>query len=223
MTGGAVNVSYPHSLALVMSTPPTLHPVARPYWSRGAPPPWAWAWSDADSHARSEITLSAELTAAEVGSVVAGVVHSGQLEVGPTPADWLDALLAFAPFTLDGGVAATDGEREVGPSCCCSVKTWREWQQFLADGSSPWMGHDPTGWAEWVGDVARVWKDGGYHHTPDGFVIDFPRERFATELTGVEAKLSGFLNRVEEWAAAIGYGDPPSLRRVFAESVGVER
>ncbi len=160
-------------------------------------PPWAWAWSDEDSHARSEISLSAELTAAEVGSVVAGVVHSGQLDVGPTPADWLDALVAFAPFTLDGGVAAGDAEREVGPSCCCSLKTWREWQQFLADGSSPWMGHDPTGWAEWVGDVARVWKDGGFTRTGEGSPVEFTRERFATELAGVEEKLHGFLNRVE--------------------------
>ena len=85
------------------------------------------------------------------------------------------------------------------------------------------MGHDPTGWAEWDGDVARVWQDGGYHREPKGVAIEFTRERFTTELAGVERKLNGFLNRVEEWAAAIGYNDPAAGSRAFAEGIGVER
>jgi hypothetical protein len=201
----------------VSHPPPALHVVAEAYRFSDGPPPWEWSLTPDDLFIH--IPLSGDVTLAEVGAVVATVVHNGQLERGPTAREWLEAVVADAPFPVNGGVVASDGEREVGPSCCCSVSGWREWQRFARDGQSPWMGHDPTGWAEWVGDTARVWSEGGFIRTGSGFAVEFPRDRFTSELAGIERKLHGFLDRVEEWAGSLGYADPPAVRHAFAVSV----
>ena len=196
---------------------PTLRPVAEAYHFRDNPPPWAWLTTEPGTF--TQLFLSDETTPAEVGAIIATEVYHLQLELGPTAAEWLDPLLASGPLSLTGGVVASDGENEVRPVCCCSVISWREWQRFATDGSSPWMGHDPTGWAEWVGDVARVWPNGGYTKTREGDPVEFARERFVSQLVRVECDLMGFLDRVEEWAATVGYDNPPAVRRAFAESV----
>jgi hypothetical protein len=193
---------------------PILFPVAEVYRFSDAGPPWEWSLTPDDVY--RHIPLSGDTTLAEVGAIVATEVNSLQLEHGPTAAEWLDALLADGPPTVSGGVVASDGEREIGPSCCCGVKSWREWQLFAADGPSPWMGHDPFAWAEWVGDTARVWSDGLYDRSAERFAIEFTRERFEGELAGVERKLLGFLGRVEEWARSVGFSNPAAVRQVFA-------
>ncbi len=199
--------------------PPTLHPVAEAYHFRDLPPPWAWSMAEHEPGTYHHMNLSGEITLAEVGSLVASEVHQAQLEQGPSATEWLDALVGYAPFSVRGGVVVSDGEREIRPECCCSVGGWKEWQRFAAGGASPWMGHDPFAWAEWEGDTARVWSDGLYDKSAQRFAIDFTRERFESELAGVERKLLGFLDRVKEWAASVGYRNPAAVRQAFAVSV----
>ena len=196
---------------------PELHPVVEAPWFEGVPP---WPWSIADCKPFSFIRLSGDMTELEVGSVMAQLVGE---ESEPTIAGLVAAEIEREALSLRGGIQVSGRGQEINPSCCCGLEEWREWLACLTSGKSPWMGHDPTPWIEWAGDIVRVWSDGGYDLAPalDAFAIELRRERLVAELGRVEQELQAFLLRVGVWAETVGFQDPPALCRLLDRNFGI--
>jgi hypothetical protein len=135
-----------------------------------------------------------------------------------TPAE----LLAFDDrLMLPGGLLVRSGEREIAPSCCCGLESWPEWRH-VADGHSPWMGHDPTAGVERIGDRWRLWPDFDTKlGTGSGEPIDFDLETLAAQLVRVEADLRAFTARfaevVEAHVPACGAALAERFRSAFVD------
>ncbi|MEV5492605.1 hypothetical protein AB0L47_32315 [Streptomyces bobili] len=111
--------------------------------------------------------LSGELSPAEVGSAVMRIASCNDLDPDcdrpPRPADALDSflhgLLTFDDLFAAGGLRVTDNSTGVTflPGCCDGLEDWRDWHQFIDDGSLLCIGHDPVSpVAERFGDTVRL-------------------------------------------------------------------
>jgi hypothetical protein len=197
-----------------METPPhapypELCPVVETPWYEGQPP---WLWPVAARELFSFMPLSGDMSNEDVGLFFGQLVNYNNIE-GDDIEALQRCLLDAADIVLPGGVLIRCGDREIDPACCCGLEDWREWEQFLRGGVSPWLGHDPFPWVERAGDVVRVWSDGGDEPAPQAFAIEFEHARFAAELRRVETVLQAFAERVGRWAADIGFSDPGAIRR----------
>jgi hypothetical protein len=194
---------------------PELFPVVEAPWHDGSP---LWPWPIAEQKPFSHIRLTEDMSELMIGSVIAQLVSYNQFEVGATASGLLNTTVSAESLSLKGGIQASDGEREINPSCCCGLQEWRAWLACLASGESPWMGHDPTPRIEWDGDTVRVWSDSA---APDAYAIEFKRDRLIAELGKVEQRLRALLPQVWKWATAIGFTDPHALCRRFDECFGI--
>jgi hypothetical protein len=120
-----------------------------------------------------------------------------------------DALIAC------GGFEISDGLVQIRPSCCSGIENWREWRIFLETGVSPWMGHDPYGWAERKENEIVLWTDGATT-TPcakSGPSIATSFQVFDSALSKGEKRLKSFFSELPQWLNRVGRGDATDILR----------
>lgn len=112
-----------------------------------------------------------------------------------------------------GGFQFTQQETVISPSCCSGLEHCHEWLTFLRTGESPWMGHEPSGWAEKVGNEIIIWSDGGSASPRQklGPFIAAPISEFDQALASAEGLLRGFLTSVPDWLSAVGRADASDI------------
>ncbi|WP_146231851.1 hypothetical protein [Lentzea atacamensis] len=181
------------------------HLVRFPDWPTGP-------YSDGD------VVLSGRMSREDVGTVLASIAeynNEGQHEAdGPSTL----GVLLDKDVIASGGLLVRDTETgvEIEPGCCVGLETWRDWQ-YLLDGRTPWLGHDP--WPEVrFGDgvqfgagVARLWPDS---RDTGGPACEVRIAELPGHLAVVRQDLLGFLELVREWAP---YGMGERLADVFDE------
>ena len=110
-----------------------------------------------------------------------------------------EQLVEEFPDVLPGGLAVVTSDVEIMPSCCCGLEHWREWEQVLATGQSPWTGHDPAPLVERTRDGVLVWSDGGMGPKPSERPIAFTTEEFSKALRDATNDLHEFLHPLQQW------------------------
>lgn len=111
-------------------------------------------------------------------------------------------LMKETSLVLPGGLLARADGRSVAPSCCSGLENWTEWQVALSDGSSPWMGHDPSPWLEVQDDYFYLWPDTELPADErDTLAIRFSRSELHEQLSLVAKELVAFTRRVREVVA----------------------
>jgi hypothetical protein len=186
-----------------MSSSFQLQPVIEFYYVDGESP---CPWEVTENSGFTWIRISAEMTQPEIGAFFSLLARYKQIERSSNRSEILQVIIAAESLALDGGIQAVFEEQVISPSCCCTLREWREWQDFLQTGQTPWLGHDPSPWLEQVDDVIRIWSDGGLgHSTENAFKIEVPRPEFERALQVVEQDLLGFLCCVESWCESLGF------------------
>lgn len=205
-----------------MNTNPHLQAVVQVSRYEGDP---LFPWSITDCQPFSFIRLSGKMRDQEVGLVFAELVKYNHLESEGDTNNVLHRVIQAESLILPGGVqviAATD--KVISPSCCCGLETWRDWLIFLKTGGSPWLGHDPSPWAEKVGTLVRVWSDQKNRWSDKKakpFHIDFEQSKFEPELGKVQRDLNAFLVKIEAWAGRVEFSEPSKLSRKFDECFNI--
>jgi hypothetical protein len=163
-----------------------------------------WELSEIDE--LSWIRLSAEMTQPEIGAFFAQLAGYNQIDRSQSRDAILAEIIAADSLALAGGIQAVFEDQVILPSCCCDLESWREWQDFLQTGETPWLGHDPSPWLEQVGDVIRIWSDGGLGDSmKNAFKIEVARFELEQALQVVERDLLGFRFCIESWCEVIGF------------------
>ncbi|WP_416905558.1 hypothetical protein [Micromonospora echinospora] len=177
-----------------------------PMFHSGSAPPWPVE----PLAPGSWLVLDADCTDERTGLFVAAL--ASQIDVAPPGGrdEVVDALLAEELLIAVGGLQVGDTEigTNVVPGCCSGLEDWRDWTQALA-GGSPWLGHDPGPEVEVLGEVLRVWQDGGPNRHGGrwaGCHVDIPRRALPELLLRVQRDLVGFLDALAGWAARSGLG-----------------
>jgi len=164
----------------------------------------------------SWIRLSGEMTYREIGLVFAQVVQFNDLDLSGERQAVLKRVVEAESLVLPGGIQVILGDKFIPPSCCCGLETWREWQDFLKTGESPWLGHDPSPWVERRSDIVRIWSNGGMGESVENaFHIDIPYPDFREGLKTVERDLQAFLFCIDSWAREISFEQPNALVQKF--------
>ena len=163
-----------------------------------------WEISEVDGFAW--LRLSTEMTQREIGLFFAQLVSYNQIDLSENRAVILREILATDGLVLAGGIQAVFEEQVISPSCCCELEGWREWQNFLETGKTPWLGHNPSPWLEQVEGMIRIWSDGGLGDSmKNAFKIEVKRPAFEQALRDVERDLLGFRFCIESWCESIGF------------------
>jgi hypothetical protein len=174
------------------------------------------------------MALSDRMTAQEVGTALAALVgcavQAGDDDRPVTGAD--DAvrrLLAAETVTAPGGLRVHDPATgvTVTPGCCCGLEDWREWFG-IADGATPWFGHDPSPRLDHTAESVRLWPDGrDAHRAPTGTPIEIPALALFPLLRSAHQSLNGFLSLVGPWATrhVPSLADP--LTRRLADALAI--
>ncbi|WP_330460905.1 hypothetical protein OIB37_30940 [Streptomyces sp. NBC_00820] len=146
--------------------------------------------------------LNGTLSDEQVGMAMATMAgyNSSRADDRPTdPADaFLNPLLHEEGFVAPGGLRVQDTRTgtTLTPGCCCGLEDWRGWLEIAA-GDELWLGHDPTPWAEQLGEsTVRLHPDG----ERPGPVIEIARTELPRLLAGVQQDLAHFLLLVAAWA-----------------------
>lgn len=152
-------------------------------WALGPLPPFGW------------VRLAADASPEVVGLFLAALVQDNAIAIAETAAGVLDAVTNEPDLIISGGlrIIGADGTIIV-PGCCAGLESWREW---------------PC--AERTERGIRVWADRPDAATSSGKYVDIDGASFRRELVGVQQELAGFLDRVAEWSAAVGYDRPTDL------------
>jgi hypothetical protein len=168
------------------------------------------------------VRLHSRVTDAEIAQVVQTRAVYGSISTGGSPLSPQE-LITSSRFIMPGGLAAIDGQRRVDPSCCCGIEAWRDWEQLLASGQSPWLGHDPSPFVEAVAGGFRVWPEGGDGEAPPApdTAIFFTREALTNALSNVEDDLQGFLRALERWAAIHAPDHVGGLDKAFRRTLSL--
>jgi hypothetical protein len=136
----------------------------------------------------------------------------------------LREIIAAESLVLAGGIQAIFKEKIISPSCCCGLEGWREWQDFLQTGETPWLGHDPSPWIDRVGDMIRIWSDGGLGDSIENtFKIEVTCTEFDRALEIVERDLLGFRLCMESWCEAVEFDLASRLAEKVNQCFGIDR
>ncbi len=169
----------------------------------------------------ARIRLWEEITNPEVGLVFAQLAQYNQIKLTSSRQVILQQILKAGRLVLPGGIQVIYAEDTIEPSCCCGLETWREWIDFLQTGQSPWLGHDPSPWVEGLGEVIRIWSDGGIVPTSDAESLDVSRTQFEQALARVEKDLQAFLWCIEPWAQTVDFEESGKLAQKFDQCFSV--
>jgi hypothetical protein len=179
-------------------------------------------WDVSQFEPCSWIRLSGEMTYQEIGLVFAQLVQYNRLDLSEARQVVLKRILEAKSLVLPGGIKVVFGDQVIPPSCCCGLETWREWQNYLKTGESPWLGHDPSPWIETQGELVCIWSDGGLGESvKNAFHIDVPRSVFQDGLRIVEQDLQGFLYCICSWAQEIGFEQSDALFQKFDQCFNI--
>jgi hypothetical protein len=164
----------------------------------------------------SWIRLSGEMTYQEIGLVFAQLIQYNHLDLSGESQVVLKRVLEAQGLILPGGIQVVFGNKSISPSCCCGLETWREWQDYLKTGQSPWLGHNPSPWIEKQGELVCIWSDGGMGEPLENvFHIDVLHSVFQDRLRIVEKDLQAFLYCIGSWAQEIGFEQSENLFQKF--------
>lgn len=166
-------------------------------------------WPVAEIKSFGFLPLSGELSRAEVGTAVMRIASCNDIDPdadrSPRPAAALDSflhgLLTFDNLFAAGGLRVTDNSTGITflPGCCDGLEDWRDWHQFVDDGSLLGFGHDPVSRvAERFGDTVRLTVNAEQGDSP---VIELCVTELRHLLTGAERDLAGFLTLAADWAS----------------------
>lgn len=169
-------------------------------------------WEIFEAPPFSMIRLSAEMTYAQIGLVIAQLAKYNQIELTGDRLTALNQIIAAESLVLPGGIQVVDElQNTISPGCCCGLEDWRGWINFLKTYESPWLGHDPSPWIEMKDDVIWIWSDGHFETVNNPFHIQVSRDRFAKALIIVEQDLQSFLFCIDSWAREIGLAQSSKL------------
>jgi hypothetical protein len=176
---------------------------------------------------RALIHLSAGMSPQEVGTVVAALRPRCHEPAGAGSHDIAAALRAIIEadcLIAAGGVLARDTQTGVviPPSCCCGLEGWREWTT-VSEGGQPWLGHSPAPWVEHLGNVVRIWPDGGLGEDPPPIdrTITAPLDAVTAQLHSAHRDLVGFLDAVTRWAHDLAPGMAGDLAAKLDDSFSI--
>ncbi|MFI0739247.1 hypothetical protein ACH4PU_14315 [Streptomyces sp. NPDC021100] len=167
------------------------------------------AWRVAALPPYRPLALTGRMTPDEVGSALAALTRHtlGTSDNDNLPAPDATALvrrlLAEEEITADGGLRFhhTGLGVTVRPGCCCGLADWRDWLT-LAEGETPWLGHDPTPRVELTGTTVLLWPDGGFApEPPPTRPVAVPLAHLPGLLRSARDDLRGFLDLVARWAS----------------------
>jgi len=188
-------------------------------WFDGSPP---WPWPIAALPPFQHFRIHGDMTPEETGSLVAALTDPLEVAAGLSTQEILRQLSELAYFGLPGGLAVSArGRFVVRPGCCSGLEEWREWWA-IRDGQSPWMGHDPTPWCQFLGDgLVRFWSSGGYTHAEVEPHVDLPMGRVIESLEHVYDDLRAVLGRLGDWLGRFGCADAETLLSKFDRSFAI--
>ena len=174
------------------------------------------------------LVLSGELTPAGVGTAMSVITSynenildkdGNEVPDGSSTAEALQRLTRAERLIAPGGLRVrTDTGLTVNPGCCAGLENWRDWEQ-VADGESPWLGHDPSPWAEQLGSTTRIWPDEireGQTHPPAGPPVEIAADALPVLVAGAGQKLRDFLDLIEPWALPLAGPVAKSLAPALA-------
>lgn len=139
---------------------------------------------------------------------------------GTVAPDSIKALCAEFPASLNGGLAAIDGNIIIMPSCCCRLEHWPEWRQLLDTGEQPWLGHGPSPWVEVQDNNFLVWPNGGMGEEMDASLkpARFNRAQLKAALASVQQDIRDFLLPLRSWALHYCPEDAETLVASFSKA-----
>jgi hypothetical protein len=175
------------------------------------------------------LVLSGDLTPGDVGTAMAVIVSCNgdilgkdgyEVPKGPGPAWAIQRLMLAECLVAPGGLRVRDTGwgLTVNPGCCFGLENWRDWNE-IADGQSPWLGHDPDPWAEHLGSKIRIWPGkvrAGEAIPAAGPPVDIPAGDFLGLIAGAHQKLQDFLDLLEPWALPLAGQAATGLAPAFA-------
>jgi hypothetical protein len=158
------------------------------------------------------VRLSADSPPGDVALVVAQLAS-----YGGDRSSFAELLEAF-PGVLPGGLAAVHDGLVIPPSCCCGLEGWRDWEALLEDGTSPWLGHDPSPWVELVDDSFVVWADQRDATRPPTARVLFTPHQLRAALLRANDDVSAFVSTLRAWLAERDPGRAGAIADKFYET-----
>ncbi len=166
-------------------------------------------WPIAEIEPFSFLPLSGDLSPAEVGTAMMRIAGCNDIDPDgdrpPRPADalssFLHGLLTFECLFAAGGLRVTDSSTGVtfAPGCCDGLEAWRDWHQFVDDGTLLGFGHEPVSpVAERAGDTIRLTVNTEQSDSP---LIELSDTELRRLLAGAERDLTDFLALAADWAS----------------------
>jgi hypothetical protein len=204
---------------LVVADAVRIEAVVEAPWFDGSPP---WPWPIAALPPFQHFRIHGDMTLEETGSLVAALADPLEMAPGLSAQDALRQLAELEYFGLSGGLAVSaSGRFVVRPGCCSGLEEWREWWA-IRDRQSPWMGHDPTPWCQFLGDgLVRFWSGGGYTHDEIEPHVDLSTEGVAESLENVHADLRAVLGRLADWLGMFGCAEAETMLTKFDRSFAI--
>jgi len=185
------------------------------------------AWPTGTRPGLGWLALSGEFAPVDVGTVMAviavynhdHITPPGEEDDYPGPAVLIERVAQADSLIAPGGlmVRDTDAGLAVTPGCCCGLEDWQEWNQVAA-GQSPWLGHSPEPWVEYLGPIVRVWPDGGGAEVPPTGArpIEIPVGDLPRLIASAHRQFQDFLDLLGPWALPLAGTSADSLGPALA-------
>ncbi|WP_417750123.1 hypothetical protein [Rosistilla oblonga] len=188
-------------------------------WSEAEPP---WQWPTIDTPSFTHFPISIPLSEHAIGSLVGALCDPLDLKPRTNTQRILEELADLDSYSLPGGLSITvDGERVVSHGCCSGLEDWRDLLSIL-DSKSPWMGHDPDPWCEFLdNNIVRFWSTGGTASERSGMHIDCSMQLVSDELANFQLVLEHTMDQLRDWLLLTGASQANKIVETFGQSFAI--
>ncbi|MFF4990235.1 hypothetical protein ACFY19_23850 [Streptosporangium saharense] len=164
------------------------------------------AWPIAEPSNDRFLSLSGQMSPAEVGSAMAVIFSYNGLSVEPvtdlTGAQLEQHLAEAGALIAPGGLRFRDSitNAQVVPGCCFGLENWRDWLEVMR-GQELWLGHSPAHRLEHSGQFIRLTQD-GWDDCPS-LTVEIDVNELPGLLASAQQQLRGFLKLAQQWSADV--------------------
>lgn len=156
--------------------------------------PFEWAPSKSSS---AFIELNDRSPDVDVALVVALLASYNDLLSAGSIEKVTSAVMKADTLILPGGLMVKTEDVEIPPGCCSGLEDWREWFCVEPEGSTPWLGHDPSPWVECKPDLAIIWADGDLGDQSPSVSVSYSDLEVGRQ--SARANLIAFTARLSDW------------------------
>lgn len=150
-------------------------------------------WIDDNIERKEYVVLDGNSSENDVELFLIELLGYNDIDIEQNKENVIKEIILKDEIVIAGGILFIGESSEIFPSCCCGLEGWKEILDAAINKESPWLGHDPYPWFEYIENNIRIWSDDyNKNHSNEIYFIECDRDILINKLRLISNDLIEF-------------------------------